>query len=98
MKENEPNDTGHLVRRLAKDDIHAFETLFTRYHKTLYSFARNLLPATIDAEEIVQNVFMAIWNQRKKLHLSSSFGAYLFGIAKHMIYDFIRQKSNIRHL
>ena len=89
------SDEIQLVSLMQKDDSDAFERLFHLYNKKVYAFACNMLSSGKDAEEIVQNVFMAIWDQRKNLQISSSFQSYLFGIARHMICDFIDQK--IRH-
>jgi RNA polymerase sigma-70 factor (ECF subfamily) len=81
-----------LIKRIANDDPAAFELLFLQYHKRVYSFAISLVPSHQDAEEIVQNVFIAIWDQRKRLSISASFISYLFGIARHMAYEFIKKK------
>lgn len=85
-------DDRELLILLQKDDTIAFEKLFRLYHKRVYAFALHLLPSTSNAEDIVQNVFMAVWNQRKTLQISTSFITYLFGIARHMVYDFIQRK------
>jgi RNA polymerase sigma-70 factor, ECF subfamily len=90
MKDLESIDK--LISRIAKDDSVAFEMLFQLYHKRVYAFAFRLLSSAQDAEEIVQNVFMAIWSQRKDIHISTSFLSYLFGIARHMIYQCIQRK------
>ena len=45
-----------------------------------------------DAEEIVQNVFMIVWENRHKIEPQYSFSSYLFSIAKHQIYNRIRSK------
>jgi RNA polymerase sigma-70 factor, ECF subfamily len=84
-----------LIRRMAEGDQDAFEKLFHLYHKKVYLFAVRLLPSAEDAEEVVQNVFLSIWNQREKLYISVSFSSYLFGIVRHMVYSFIERK--VRH-
>lgn len=84
----------YLIAHIANDDTGAFETLFHLYHKRVYAFAQSLLNSSEDAEEIVQNVFMALWNQRKNLHVTSSFTSYIFAIARNMVYEQIRQKIN----
>lgn len=91
---NQSENTDQIVRQLANDDHKTFKNLYELYHKYLYAFALNLLPSGADAEEIVQNVFLAVWNQRKNLNIHSSFISYLYGIARHMIYDFIQHKIN----
>jgi RNA polymerase sigma-70 factor (ECF subfamily) len=84
----------HLIIRIAESDPEAFESLFHLYNKRVYTFALSLLNSTFDAEEIVQNVFLALWNQRQNLIISGSVTSYLFGIARHMVYECIRQRIN----
>jgi RNA polymerase sigma-70 factor, ECF subfamily len=86
------NDDSELLILLQNDDASAFEKLFRLYHKRVFSFALRLLSSSDLAEDIVQNVFMAVWNQRKNMQISSSFITYLFGITRHMVYDFVRHK------
>ncbi len=92
MKKTEQVDD--LLLRIAEDDTSAFESLFHLYHKRIYAFAYGLLSSSFDAEEVVQNVFLAIWNQRQQLNISGSFTAYIFAIARNMVYEHMRQKIN----
>jgi len=85
-------EESELLILLQKDDPIAFENLFRLHHKRVYAFAIYLLSSESQAEDIVQNVFMAVWNQRKTLQISTTFITYLFGIARHMVYDFIQRK------
>lgn len=92
MKFQDDND---LISKLQEDNPEAFEELFALYHARVYAFALRIMPSSRDAEEIVQNVFMAVWCQRKTIRISTSFISYLCGITRHMVYDLIQQK--IRH-
>ena len=79
------SDEKELLILMQEDDSESFAKLFHLYNRQVYAFSCNILPSAEDAEEIVQNVFMAIWNQRKTLRISTTFLSYLFGIARHMI-------------
>jgi RNA polymerase sigma-70 factor (ECF subfamily) len=81
-----------LVKGLRDNDPEAFKELFNRYHARVYTFALRIVPAASDAEEVVQEVFMAVWKQRNSLVISSSLISYLFGIAKHMVCKLVQQK------
>jgi len=52
------------------------------------------LKSEADAEEIVQEVFVKIWNNREELSLQKSFESYLFTIAKNGILNTIRKSKN----
>lgn len=88
-------DDNSLLSRMQMDDPGAFEKLYNFYHKRVYCFALQIMPSAADAEEIVQNVFIAVWNQRKSIRISGGFLSYLFGIARHQVCDMIQKK--IRH-
>jgi RNA polymerase sigma-70 factor (ECF subfamily) len=84
-------DISELVVLLKASDYDAFSDIFTMYCKQVYAFCcKSLLRE--DAEEIVQNVFMAVWENRHKVDTQYSFPSYLFSIAKYQIYNAIRQK------
>ena len=81
----------NLLIRLKASDHSAFSEIFEIYHQRIYSFCCKSLSKE-DAEEIVQNVFMIVWENRNKIELKYSFSAYLFSIAKHQVYNTIRNK------
>jgi RNA polymerase sigma-70 factor, ECF subfamily len=87
-------DEQEWLKQLQGDDYDTFEIIYNAYHRRIFIFACKMLPLAADAEEIVQNVFLALWNQRKNIQISTSLIAYLFGIARHMIYEFIQHKIN----
>lgn len=80
-----------LVEKLKKDDIAAFNELYNRYHCRVYHLAMKFLPCNEDAEEIVQIVFVALWENRSKIDAQQSFESYVFSIARHNIYKALRK-------
>jgi len=83
----------YLLELLKKDDSVAFETLFEKYASRLYHFSLRLFHGSIyDAEEVVQNVFLKIWESRATIDSVKNFNSYLITIAKHQIYDTIKHK------
>ena len=85
------NDIKDLLVRLKASDHAAFSDIFEKYHKQVYLFCCKSL-SNEDAEEIAQNVFMTVWENRQKIELQYSFSSYLFSIAKHQVYNAIRSK------
>jgi len=74
-----------LVRSLSKGNILAFNTLFRVYSGRLYRFAYGYLRSEVVSEELVQEVFTRIWENRKSLKSEYSFKSYLFTIAFNII-------------
>jgi len=74
--------------------MNAFSELFDRYGKRLYHFSLGYLKSSADAEEIVQEVFLKIWNIREELLIHKSFESLLFTIAKNGILNVIRKSKS----
>ncbi|WP_321290660.1 RNA polymerase sigma-70 factor [uncultured Sunxiuqinia sp.] len=83
-----------LIRDFKKGDSRAFEKLFQKYHKKLYAFLFNLLHSKEDAEEIVQETFLKIWEGRENFQENYPFEPLLFRIAKNTFLNYSRKKVN----
>jgi RNA polymerase sigma-70 factor (ECF subfamily) len=90
---NEENDF-FLLERLKQDDSKAFENLYFKYEKRLYSFSLKYLKNKENAESLVQDIFTKIWEIRKTLNSEQSFSSFLFTIAKNSIFNKHRKKLN----
>jgi RNA polymerase sigma-70 factor (family 1) len=77
-----------LVASLQKGDEQAFRSLFEKYGVRLYQFSLKFLKNKEDAEDLLDEVFLKIWENRQSLKTNLSFQAYLFTIA----YNNIRQR------
>jgi len=93
LEKKNPNSETVLVVALKKGDIQAFDKLFADYGKRLYYFAFCYLKSKEEAEGVVQEVFLRIWRNRKKLKPDLSFRAYLFKIAYHQILEILRHNN-----
>ena len=85
-----------LVYYLKQGSSKAFEQLFLRYHKKLFHYCTKILNNREESENIVQNVFMEIWENRITLNEEKSFNSYLFKITKNKVYNALRKKFNER--
>ena len=84
------------VKGLKNDDIGAFEHLFEIYGKRLYHFALGYLKSESEAEELVQEVFTKIWENRAGLRSELSFRSYIFTIAFNIIRKSFIKKSRFK--
>jgi len=71
------NDTYRAIK-IRQGDIKTFEAVFKEYYKMLVGFASHLLSDTAQAEEVVQDVFYAIWKNREKFEIKLSLKSYLY--------------------
>ena len=87
-----PDDI-ELVEKLQKGDIEAFDLLYEKYSGKLYRFGLKYLKSTAEAEELVQSVFLKLWENYKTLKKESSFKSYLFTIAYNDICKLFRKRT-----
>ncbi len=85
-----------LVTKVREGEVRAFDQLFHLYSPRLFHFALGYLKSKEDAEEIVQDVFVKIWERRQHLRPDFSFKAYVFKIAFNAILNRIRKRGSER--
>lgn len=90
------DDDIELVARLQKGDVEAFDMLYCRYSAGLYRFGMKYLKSSADAEELVQSVFVNIWEHKATLRKELSFKSYLFTIAFNDICKLFRRNKYFR--
>ncbi len=90
---NNLNQIDKLTYRLKKGEKEAFQELFNLYAPKIYRFAVSYLKNKSDAEELLQDVFLKIWEKRENLDPAQNIKAYLFKITVNSIYDFVRKKN-----
>lgn len=84
-----------LVSRLKADDETAFKLLYDNYWEQLFISAYNLLKKKEICEDILQEIFINIWNNRKNLEIRTSLKGYLHTCVFHKVYDYFRKNKNV---
>jgi RNA polymerase sigma-70 factor (ECF subfamily) len=93
LKNEQSHTEQQLVSLLRTGSQFAFEKLFEKYSQKLFRFSFSYLKSDADSEEIVQNVFLKIWENRQNLRDETSFKSYLFTIAFNVIRKNFNQKA-----
>ena len=93
MEDKTKNTDRLLVTSLKSGDITSFDKLFAKYSEKLYLFAVGYLKKQEDAEGLVQEVFIKVWEKRIELKENLSFKSFLFTIAYNTIIDHFRKWS-----
>lgn len=75
-----------LVKLLRVNDRGAFEEIYRRFWKTLFKMAQNKLKSTELIEELLQDVFLSLWEKRDTQTIEN-LRAYLFTALKYRIID-----------
>jgi len=93
MTLNKNTSDSELVEKLRKGNVEAFDAVFKKYGDRLFGFALKYLKSKEEAEELVQDVFLKIWENRGTLKKDTSLKSYLFTISYHDICKFFRKKQ-----
>ena len=91
---NQPVEERQLIIELKDGNHHSFKELYATYAPKLFAFSRKYLQSQEDAEEIVQEVFLRIWEKRQNIDENQSFSSYVIQAAKHRIFNGFRKKVN----
>lgn len=91
-----------LLELIQQDDRVAFTELYNRYWDKLFTTAMHRLDDEHEAEEVVQEVFLSIWQRRKIIKLTHTMNTYLSVAVKYKIINHLdkqyRKKRHIDHL
>ncbi len=93
MEDISNNEDNRLIKALQQGNAHAFEEVFKKYHEPLYFHALNFVKSEPLAKDIVQEVFVKVWENRKRIKREGSFKAYLFTIGKHCIINLLKRAT-----
>jgi len=85
-------EDGALVRALKQNSESAFRTLFDKYYQKIYRVSKRMGLSEPDAEEIIQQVFLIVWEQRNNLDEELSFNAFLLTLSKRTVIKRMRRK------
>lgn len=80
----------HLIYRLKKNDKAAYQLLFDTYFERLFLFASNFVFIDDVANDIVQDVFISVWEKADSLNESSSLKSFLFAMVRNRCINYIR--------
>jgi RNA polymerase sigma-70 factor (ECF subfamily) len=84
------------VERIRAGDSAAFEALFHAYHAPLCAFAYRYVAARDLAEEIVQEVFLFVWERRETWDVRTSVKNYLFTAVRNASLSYLRHERVVR--
>ena len=87
-------DEKDAVRKLKEGDKKAFEHLYQHYWTKVYNFTHLYIVSTADAEEIVHDVFVKLWEIRTFIDENKNFDGFLFIMTRNLIFNHSRRSFN----
>lgn len=81
-----------LITLLREGDENAFHILYKKYVKQLFYFINRSVKESDDSNDLLQTVFIKIWETRSCIDPEGSFSGYLYTIAKNLICNYYKKK------
>lgn len=79
------------IEAVSRGDEQAFESLFLHYFPRIKGFINGILQDEEEAEDISQDIFVAMWQNRERITNIENLNAYLFRIAKNTVFRHIER-------
>lgn len=79
-----PNGSSNNLLMLANDCEYTFQLIFDQYCNRVYNVAMLYLRSAEQAREVVQEVFMKFWQERKNINNGATLEAWLYNVAKNI--------------
>lgn len=83
-----------VILQVKNGDKAAFELLYKRYWRKVYNFTNLYIASAIDVEEVVQEVFIKIWDARAFVDETKNFEGFLFIVTRNLIFNRFRSSFN----
>lgn len=83
-----------LVIQLKHGNHDAFELLYNKYWSQVYNFCRLYIKSVEDAKEVVQQVFIKIWEARNLIKEDENFKGFLFIVTRNLIFNINKKTFN----
>lgn len=82
-----------VILRLQKGDSDAFLELYNHYHAALYHYVLRFVKSPAIAEDVLQDVFLKIWEIKSRLDPALSFKAYLYRICRNSVFKLLKKMA-----
>ncbi|WP_347053336.1 RNA polymerase sigma factor [Flavobacterium olei] len=95
MKFDDFHNNDVLIEALRSGDESAYAYLIETYHHKLCVYANSLVKNVYSAEDIVQNVFIRIWEQRTRLKTDHALKSFLYKLVYNEFIDLYRKNQSL---
>jgi RNA polymerase sigma-70 factor, ECF subfamily len=89
----DPDSDRAVLARLCSGDERAFEAIFRVWYAPLVRFALRIVADRSQAEEVVQDTMLALWQKRARLHNHASAHAWLFRATRNRALNVVRHDA-----
>ena len=93
MKKLSHCDDEHLIQEIKAGNMLAFDVLYKKYSRRLFKFGFSIIKSQEETENLIQDVFLCLWENRHKVEKDASIKSYVFTIAYNSAISVIRKKA-----
>lgn len=90
---DEPEETAARTRQLGAGDAEAFKHLFDTCFDRLYRYVFRYLRSAEESKDLVHDVFLQIWRQRRRIGLERDLRTYLYATARNRALDRLKHRK-----
>ncbi|NOY38616.1 MAG: RNA polymerase sigma factor [Chlorobi bacterium] len=94
MKKVDRKETEHLIRKIRKGDLRAFEKLASLHLNTSFRVAFRVLGNKNDAEDAVQDSWIKIWKNISAFREKADFSTWMYRIVTNTCMDYLKQRMH----
>lgn len=87
-------DLDKIITDLTSEKDSSLEELFNYYYPRLYNFSKSFLKIEESIDDILQEVFIKVWQNRKNIKSKDTFNAYIFTITRNLLLNELRSRLN----
>jgi RNA polymerase sigma-70 factor (ECF subfamily) len=87
----ELNDDARLICLLQHDNVEGFNALYAKYHRLVYGNIIKLIKDSDSAKDILQEVFVTLWEKRSTIDKTKSISGWLFTVSYNRSIDFLKK-------
>lgn len=88
-----PSDEAALLRQLKRGDENALDLIYRQYWEGLFFYSYHLLKDKHACEDVIQDLFVRLWENREQLDVRLSLKAYLYASCRYALYKLIRKEQ-----
>ena len=93
---NQDENIDKLVKGLMRGDKKSFDGLYNYYYPKLYTFSKSFLKVEDDINDILQETFIKLWDNRHNIKNVETFNSWIFTVTKNAVVSFFRTKIKDR--
>ncbi|MCM5527729.1 RNA polymerase sigma factor [Parasegetibacter sp. NRK P23] len=90
---NLPSDEAALLLQLKRGDENALDVIYRKYWEGLFFYSYHLLKDKHACEDVIQDLFVRLWENREQLDVRLSLKAYLYASCRYALYKLIRKEQ-----